>query len=160
MELNLIIFRRSNFSPLVSPEILVAKGGTMWARNGRWILSEMPDFHVAFRNLLHAVNLRYGTDGLTSPPKEGVLRIFSPWKIRRLRPGLNPANLGTKGQHATSRPPKPLCGDLIKGLFPCLVVSAHVLCYLTSNLLKSRRSYKCCRQVTPLATSSKGNTAA
>ena len=26
----------------------------------------------------------------TSPPKEGVLRIFSPLKIRRLRPGLNP----------------------------------------------------------------------
>ena len=78
-------------SPLiVSPEILVAKGGTMWARNGRWILPEMPDFHVAFRNLLHAVNLLHGTGGFTSPPKEGVLRIFSPWKIRRLRPGLNP----------------------------------------------------------------------
>jgi len=50
----------------------------------------MPDFHVAFRNLLHAVNLRHGTDGFTSPPKEGMLRIFSPWKIRRFRPGLNP----------------------------------------------------------------------
>ena len=62
----------------------------MWTRNGRWILPEMPDFHVAFRNLLHAVNLRHGTDGFTSPPKEGVLRIFSPWKIRRLRPGLHP----------------------------------------------------------------------
>ena len=62
----------------------------MWARNGRWILPEMPDFHVAFRHLLHAVNLRHRTNGFTSPPKEGVLRIFSPWKIRRLRPGLNP----------------------------------------------------------------------
>ena len=50
----------------------------------------MPDFHVAFRNLLHAVNLRHGTDGFTSPPKESLLRIFSPWKIRRLGPGLNP----------------------------------------------------------------------
>ena len=30
------------------------------------------------------------TDGFTSPPKEGVLRIFSPWKIWRLQPGLNP----------------------------------------------------------------------
>ena len=59
----------------------------MWARNGRWILPEMPDFHAAFRNLLHAVNLRHGTDGFTSPPKEGVLRIFSSWKIR---PCLNP----------------------------------------------------------------------
>ena len=35
------------------------------------------DFHVTFRDLLHAVKLRHGTDGFTSPPKEGVLRIFS-----------------------------------------------------------------------------------
>jgi hypothetical protein len=52
----------------------------MWARNGRWILLEMPDFHLAFKVLLHAVNLRHGTDGFTSPPKEGVLRIFWPEK--------------------------------------------------------------------------------
>ena len=45
----------------------------MWARNGRWILPEMPDFHVAFKDLLHVVNLRHRTDGFTSPPKEGVL---------------------------------------------------------------------------------------
>ena len=60
------------------------------------------------RDLLHAAILRHGTDGFTSPPKEGVLKIFSPLKIRRLRSGLKPANLGTKGQHATSRPPKPI----------------------------------------------------
>jgi hypothetical protein len=48
----------------------------MWARNSRQILPEMPDFHVAFRDLLHVVNLRHGTDGFTAPPKEGVLRIF------------------------------------------------------------------------------------
>jgi hypothetical protein len=41
-------------------------------------------------DLLHAANLRHGTDGFTSPPKEGVLRIFSPLKIRRLWLGLNP----------------------------------------------------------------------
>jgi len=66
----------------------------------------LPKFRLPpkFRALLHAVNLRHGT-GFTSPPKEGVLRIFFALKIRRLRPGLN---LGTKGQHATSRPPKPL----------------------------------------------------
>jgi hypothetical protein len=34
-----------------------------------------------FRDLLHAANLRHGTDGFTSPPKEGALRIFSPLKI-------------------------------------------------------------------------------
>ena len=50
---------------------------------------KMPDFHVTFGDLLHAINLRHETDGFTSPPKEGVLRIFSPRKIQRLRSGLN-----------------------------------------------------------------------
>jgi len=60
---------------------------------GREILSgsfvEMP-ISTPFRDLLHAVKLRHGTDGFTSPPKEGVLRIFSPLKIGRLWSGLNP----------------------------------------------------------------------
>jgi len=30
------------------------------------------------RDLLLAANLRHGTDGFTSPPKEGVLKIFRP----------------------------------------------------------------------------------
>jgi hypothetical protein len=38
----------------------------------------MLDFHGKFRVLLQAANLRHGTDGFTSPPKEGVLRILSP----------------------------------------------------------------------------------
>jgi hypothetical protein len=103
-------------SPLVvSPEILVAKGGTVWARNGRLILPEIPDFHVAFRDLLHAVNLRHGTDGFTSSPKEGVMRIFLALKNPTASAGFEPANLSTKGQHATSRPPKPLSTHLIGG---------------------------------------------
>ena len=65
-------------------EILEAKGGITWARNGRRILPKMPDFHVTFRNLLHAVNLRHATDGFTSPPKE------------RFRSGLNPRTLVPK----------------------------------------------------------------
>jgi hypothetical protein len=36
----------------------------------------MTEFHVAFRDLLHAVNLRRGTHSFTSLQKEGVLRIF------------------------------------------------------------------------------------
>ena len=70
-------------------EILAAKSGTTWVRNGRWILPENARLPLTFRDLLHAVNLRHGTDGFTSLPKEDVLRIFSSWKIRRLRPGLN-----------------------------------------------------------------------
>ena len=66
------------------------------------------DVHVTFRNLLHAVKLRHWTDGFTSPPKEGVLRIFFRPKNQTASAGCEPANLGTKGQHATSRPPKSL----------------------------------------------------
>jgi hypothetical protein len=50
---------------------------------------------------------RHGTDGFTSPPKEGLVRIFRP-KKPTASAGFEPANLGTKGQHATPRPPKPL----------------------------------------------------
>ena len=49
----------------------------------------LPRIH--FRVLLHAANMQHVTNGFTSLPKEGVLRLFfSPRKIRRLRPGLNP----------------------------------------------------------------------
>ena len=66
----------------------------------------LPKFRLPhkFRDLLHALNLRHGTDGFTSTPMEGVQRIFS----ASASAGFEPANLGTKGQHATSRPPKPL----------------------------------------------------
>ena len=65
-----------------------------------------------FRDLLHAANLRHGTDGFTSPPKEGVLRFFFALKNPTASAGFEPANLGTKGQHATPRPPKPLNFDI------------------------------------------------
>ena len=69
----------------------------------------LPKFRLPliFRALLHAENLRHGTDGFTSPPKEGVLRIFFRPKNPTSSAGFEPANLGTKGQHATPRPPKP-----------------------------------------------------
>jgi hypothetical protein len=64
------------------------------------------DLHVTFRDLLHAVKLRHGTDGFTFPPKEGMLRIFLCLKYSTASAGCEPANLGTKSQHATSIPPK------------------------------------------------------
>jgi hypothetical protein len=36
----------------------------------------LPDFNVAFRDLLHILNLRHGTHSFTSFLKERVLRIF------------------------------------------------------------------------------------
>jgi hypothetical protein len=59
----------------------------MGEKHGRRILLTKNLFHTR-KVLLHAVNLRHGTDGFTSPPKEIVLRIFSP------QPGLNPRTLG------------------------------------------------------------------
>jgi len=56
-------------------EILAAKGGTVRENAGREFCLKC-DFQVTFRDLLHAANLRHGTDGFTSPPKKGVLRIF------------------------------------------------------------------------------------
>jgi hypothetical protein len=44
------------------------------------ILRTTRDFHGKCSDLLHAAKLRNGTDGFTSPPKEGILRIFSPEK--------------------------------------------------------------------------------
>jgi hypothetical protein len=50
--------------------------------------------------LLHVVNLRHGTDGFTSPPKEVVLRIFITLKNPSTSVGIEPANLGFSGEHA------------------------------------------------------------
>jgi len=78
----------------------------LWAKNVLYFCLNA-EFHVTFRDLLHAVKLRHGTDGFTSPLKEGVLRIFFAPKILTAWAGCEPANLDTKDQHATSRPPKP-----------------------------------------------------
>ena len=65
---------------------------------------KIPDFHVLFRDL--------------SLPKEGVLGIFSAPKNPTASARFEPANLGTKGQHATSMPPVPL---------KCLLILAYMI---------------------------------
>jgi hypothetical protein len=69
---------------------LAAEGGTLRGREIFRQISSGIRLPRNSRDLLHIANLRHGTDGFTSPPKEGMLRIFSPLKIRRLRPGLYP----------------------------------------------------------------------
>jgi hypothetical protein len=87
---------------------LAAQVGTYGRRlrTGKFCLNA--DFQGTFRVLLHAANLRHGTHGFTSLPKEGVLSIFPPLKIRRLRPGLNPRTWVSEASTLTPRPPKPL----------------------------------------------------
>jgi hypothetical protein len=76
--------RRSNFCHQASPHVSPCEGTQrqkveLWARNVRKFCLNF-DFHVTFRDLLHAIKLRHGTNGFTSPLKEGVLRIFLPQK--------------------------------------------------------------------------------
>jgi hypothetical protein len=136
--------RRSNFrhqaSPRVSPrESTQRRKLELWAKNVREFCLNA-DFHVTFRYLLHAVKLRHGTDGFTSSPKEGVLRIFRP-KNPMASAGCESLNLGTKGQHATSRLPKPLWVELhIKNVcIPCSFLVINV-CNQGKNLCSPCRT--------------------
>ena len=93
-------------------EILAAKGGTTWARNGRWILPENARLP---RNIQGSFTCRKSTtwDRRLYFPSEGRrAEDFFALKNPTASVGFEPANLGTKGQHATSRPPKPLCPPL------------------------------------------------
>ena len=51
-------------------------------------------------------------DSFTSPPEEGMLRILTPVKIQRLRPGLNPETWVPEASMLTTIPPKPSCGSI------------------------------------------------
>ena len=71
-------------------EILAAKGGTTWVRNGRWILPENARLP---RNIQGSFTCSKSTTWdrrLYFPSEGGVVRIFSPWKIQRLRSSLDP----------------------------------------------------------------------
>jgi hypothetical protein len=107
------VIRTFQFSPQGVPSVWndasepQQRKAELWARNVRefcrkWRLPRH------FWVLLHAVNLRHGTDGFTSPPKEGALRIFFARKIRRLRPGLNTRTWVPKASTLNSKPSKPL----------------------------------------------------
>jgi hypothetical protein len=93
-------FRRSHFRRQVSPRPYDARdpSSEKWNCGREYWPNEFcltVDIHVSFRDLLHAANLWHGTDGYTCSSKEGVLRIFSPWKILTSSAGFEPANLCT-----------------------------------------------------------------
>ena len=87
-------------------EILAAKCGTTWTRNGRLILSENSRLP---HNIKGSFTCRKSTtwDGRLYFPSEGRrAEDFFALKNPTASVWFEPANLGTKGQHATSRPPK------------------------------------------------------
>ena len=102
--------------PTFAARCLYVRNDARDPSSGRWNCGReicpvvLPKFRLPrkFRDLLHAANLQHGTDGFTSPPKEGALRIFFHPKNPTASARFETANLGTKGQHATPRPPKPI----------------------------------------------------
>ena len=107
-----ILVRRSKFRHQAPPstpprESTQRRKVELWARSVRKFCLNA-DFHVTFRDLVHAVKLRHGTDGFTSPSEGRRAEVFFRPKNPTASAGCEPANLGTKGQHATSRPQKPL----------------------------------------------------
>ena len=66
---------------------------------------KMPDFHLTFTDLLHAVHYDMGQTAFF--PSQGRLaEDFFALKNPTASAGFQPADLGTKGQHVISRPPK------------------------------------------------------
>ena len=97
-------------------EILASKGGTTWARNGRRIL---PENARLLRNIQGSFTCRKSTtwDRRLYFPSEGRrAEDFFALKNPTASVGFEPANLGTKGQHATSRRPQPQARWLLYAL--------------------------------------------
>ena len=106
----------------------IVKRGATWARNGRWILPENARLP---RNIQGSFTCRKSTtwDKRLYFPSEGRrAEDFFALKNPTAWAGFEPANLGTKGQHATSRPPKPLNSRILSVfLNVCeLCFTAHV----------------------------------
>ena len=104
-----LVFSRSCFHRHVSPsETLVVKGGTTWTRNGRWILPENARLPRNIQEFFTCLKSMTWDKWLYFPSEGRRTEDFFALKNPTVSAGFEPANLGTKGQHATSRPPKPL----------------------------------------------------
>jgi hypothetical protein len=114
--------RRSNFrhqaSPRVSPcESTQRRKVELWARNIQAFCLNV-DLHVTFRDFLHAVKLRHETDGFTSPPKEGVLRIFLFANLRTWVPNASTLPLDHRSRYV---------GVLMNYMWKCSLILLHLL---------------------------------
>ena len=141
-----LVFSRSYLHRQVSPpETLVVKGGTTWARNGRWIL---PENDRLPRNIQGSFTCRKSTTWnkrLYFPSEGRRAEDFFSLKNPTASAGFEPANLGTKGHHATSRPPKPL-REMLTLTEELEMMQEELIVALDNSLFKKRPSrWRWCR---------------
>ena len=126
-----LIFSCSYLHHQVSPpETLVVKGGTTWARNGQWILPENAWLPCNIQGSFTCWKSMTWDKRLYFPSEGRRAEDFFALKNPTASAGFEPANLGTKGQHATSRPPKPLKTDTYNHV-SMNQMSFHCSVYLT-----------------------------
>ena len=88
------------------PETLAVKRGITWARNGRWISPENARLPRKIHGSFTCRKYTTWDRRLYFPSKGRRAEVFFALKNPTASAGFEPANLGTKDQHATSRPPK------------------------------------------------------
>ena len=109
-----VVFSHSYLHRQVSPpETLVVKGGSTWARNGRRILSENARLPHNIQESFTCCKSTTWDKQLYLPSEGRRAEDFFALKNPTASAAVERANLGTKGQHATSRPPKPLKTHLL-----------------------------------------------
>ena len=113
-----LVFSRSYLHRQVSPpETLVVKGGTTWARNGQWILPENTRLP---RNIRGSFTCRRSTTWdkrLYFSPDGRRAGDFFALKDPTASAGFEPANLCTKGQHATSNHGSRYCSVSLQHIY-------------------------------------------
>jgi hypothetical protein len=128
--LEVLHVKRHNRPLLLRGEIM----GEKWSVN----LACDSDSHVKHRVLLHVAILRHGTDGFTSPPKEGMVWIFFRPKNPTLSAGFAPALLDP------TRPPKPAISTLAELNNSLSARHYHIYCFSKySNCNFSWRTERC-----------------
>jgi hypothetical protein len=89
------------------------------------IFASLNIFHTSRCFLTCCNMLRYGPDGFTSGPKEGVLHILSPLKIHRPRIGLNSRTLEQTGTYE------------VTGCIPTVAINLTIECTNTTEITVS-----------------------
>ena len=89
-------------------EMLAAKDGTTWARNGRRILPENARLPSNIQGTFTCRKSTTWVRRLYFPSEGRSAKDFFALKNPTASVRFEPANLGAEAQHATSRPPKPL----------------------------------------------------